>query len=530
MMGVDEREVPAKVQPMGDLRELLLGGNRGFSNRQRRGFPWFRLGVLLVAGALIGILFTTIPGKIKRGLRDLRAPKTVPIAADEADLRRQIESSLRAEMEEKLEMELAAISKAAEAAAKKEPEKEREDPEDETTPVMPSAPGAVSDVRLLRHGIPFKTEIKFDKGGIASRERVDAASYVAFYQLSLRLPAPAKTLAELETSNDHLSKLLPGLPGLLAKAEVSAWYGKLYDNKMARVRKDATLLSELISKHNFFDCETMLNLRAENGRRVFYLQADMDVVSDGSDGDRLPTMPEAIVNSTYYQPFTSYAWSKKGTVPNPIIAGWERRIKDAEKELAERGTPAERKKWLRERLAYLKRGVADLKCRSFLIAEHDPFIVLPVALLAAHNDPFAPKAGDFAVVVYGDKLYPSIVGDGGPSYKVGEASLRIAQQINPRALSNNRPVSDLKVGYVIFPGSRDSERGPPDYAKWHQRCNELLNEIGGIGDGYALFEWSDTLPKPTPPVVPPAVAPPTAVPSSTVPSAPKDEKPAAPGC
>ena len=133
-------------------------------------------------------------------------------------------------------------------------------------------------------------------------------------------------------------------------------------------------------------------------------------------------------------------------------------------------------------------------------------------------------------LLYGDKLYPSIVGDGGPSYKVGEASLRIAQQINPRALSNNRPVSDLKVGYVIFPGSRDSERGPPDYAKWHQRCNELLNEIGGIGDGYALFEWSDTLPKPTPPVVPPAVAPPTAVPSSTVPSAPKDEKPAAPGC
>ena len=528
MMGVDERQVPAKVQPMGDLRDLLLGGNRGFSNRQRRGFPWFRVSILLVVGGLIGILFTSIPGKIKRGLRELKAPKTVTIATDEADLRRQIESSLRAEMEEKLEMELAAMSKAAEAAAKKEPEKDGEDPEDATVPVMPSAPGSVSDVRLLRSGIPFKTEIKFDKGGIASRERVDAASYVAYYQLNLRLPAPAKSLAELETSNSHLSKLLPGLSGLLAKAEVSAWYGKLYDNKMARVRKDATLLNELISKHNFFDCETMLNLRAENGRRVFYLQADMDVVSDGSDGDRLPAMPEAIVNSTHYQPFTSYAWSKKGTVPNPIIAGWERRIKEAEKELADRGTSVERKKWLRERLAYLKRGVADLKSRSFLIAEHDPFIVVPVALLAAHNDPFAPKAGDFAVVIYGDKLYPSIVGDGGPSYKVGEASLRIAQQINPRALSNNRPVSDLKVSYVIFPGSRDAERSVPDYAKWRQRCNELLNEIGGIGDGYALHDWPDTLPKPTPPVVPPTAAPPTAVPSNSVPLAPMDEKPATP--
>ena len=515
---------------MGNLRNLLLGGKRGISNRPRQGLPWFRAGTLLLAGGLLGMLFTAIPGKIKRGLRELRAPKPVIIPADETDLRRQIESSLRAEMEEKLENELAAMRKATDAAAKKEPEKNKDDTEEAAPPQLLSLPGAVSDVRLLRPGIPFKTEIKFDKGGIASRERVDAASYVALYQLSLRVPAPAKTLAELESSNSYLSKLLPGLSGLLTKADVSAWYGKLYDNKIARVRKDATLLSEILSKHNFFDCETMLNLRAENGRRVFYLQADMDVVSDGSDGDRLPTMPEAIVNSTHYQPFTSYAWPKKGTVPNPIVAGWERRIKEAEKELAERATPAERKKWLRERIAYLKRGVADLKSRSFLIAEHDPFIVLPVALLAAHNDPFAPKAGDFAVVVYGDKLYPSIVGDGGPSYKVGEASLRIAQQINPRALSNNRPVSDLKVGYVIFPGSRDSERGPPDYAKWHQRCNELLNEIGGIGDGYALFEWSDTLPKPTPPVVQPAVAPPTAVPSSTVPSAPKDEKPAAPGC
>ena len=92
--------------------------------------------------------------------------------------------------------------------------------------------------------------------------------------------------------------------------------------------------------------------------------------------------------------------------------------------------------------------------------------------------------------------------------------MRIAQQINPRALSNNRPVSDLKVSYVIFPGTRDAERSAPDYAKWRQRCCELVNEIGGVGEGYALHEWPDTLPKPTPPVV----APPT--PADTPPVAP----------
>lgn len=469
-----------------------------------------------MAVAVIGVFFTALPAKLKRGLRGIFAPKPVVIAVDEADLRRQIEARLRAEMEEKLATELAALRKAAEPATKKEVEK------DETLeaqpPMMVSVPGAVTDVRQLRSGIPFKTEIKFEKGGIASKERLDAASYAAFYQLSLRVPTPARTMAELEGSNAKLSKLLPGLPALVAKAEVSGWYQKLYENKMARIRKDATSLNEILTKHNLYDCETLLNLRAETGRCVLFMQADMDVVSDGSDGDRLPVMPEAIVDSTNYQPFTSYGWPKRGAVPNPMVAGWERRIKGAEKELADRATVADRKKWLRERIAYLKRGVADLKCRSFLIAEHDPFIVVPVPMLAAQNDPFAPKAGDFAVVIHGEILYPAIVGDGGPTYKVGEASLRMAQQINPRALSNNRPVSDLKVSYVIFPGSHEAERGPPDYAKWRQRCHELLNEIGGLGQGCALFEWQDSLPKPLPPAgVPPPLVPPPAAPPPAVP-------------
>jgi hypothetical protein len=510
---------------MGELRKVLSGGRRGSANRPRNGMPWLRAGFFVLVCGVLGLFFTAIPAKIKRGLRDILAPKPVVIPADEGDLRRQIESRLRAEMEEKLTAELAALRRAAAEVAKKEQEQERENEEPgEAPPAQPdsvpgSVPGTVSDVRQLRAGIPFKTELKLEKGAIASKERVDAASYAAFYQLSLRLPAPATTLAELEASNPNLAKLLPGLPALVAKAEVSAWYHKLYDNKAARIRRDATLLNELLTKHNFYDCETMLNLRAANGRRVFFLQAEMDVVSDGSDGDRLPTMPEAIVNSTHYQPFTSYGWLKKGTTVNPMIAGWERRIKEGEKELAERATGAERKKWLRERIAFLKRGVADLTSRCFLIAGYDPFIVLPVTLLAAQNDPFAPKTGDFAVVIHGDKLYPAIVGDGGPAFKVGEASLRMAQQINPRALSNNRPVSDLKVSYVIFPGSRDAERGPPDYARWRQRCHELLTEIGGLGPGYALHEWQDTLPKPPPPpvVTPPASTPPPAVPPPAVP-------------
>jgi hypothetical protein len=285
----------------------------------------------------------------------------------------------------------------------------------------------------------------------------------------------------------------------MEKPEVSRWFYVLYENKTTRLKRDATRLNELLTKHNFYDCETILHLRhPQSGRKVFLLQAEMDVVSDGSDGDRLPTMPDAIVNSTHYQPFTSYGWPKKTATPNPMIAGFERRIANAGKELADPGTSAERKTWLRERTKMLQSWIADLKARSYLIAEYDPFIVIPVNLLTA-NDPFAPKVGDYAVVVHGDKLYPAIVGDGGPTFKVGEASLRMAKQINPKASPYSRPESDLVVTYLVFPGTRDETKGPPDFAKWRQRCDELLKECGGLAPGVELHAWQNLLPDPAPP-------------------------------
>src|SRR5690606_2336287 len=149
--------------------------------------------------------------------------------------------------------------------------------------------------------------------------------------------------------------------------------------------------------------------------------------------------------------FTSYGWPKRTRTPNPMVAGWERRLANGQKELANPATSAERKKWLRDRIAYLKRGIQDLKGRSFLIAEYDPFIVIPVNLITARNDPYAPRVGDFAVVIHEEKIYPAIVGDGGPTFKVGEASLRMAREINQRSSPYSRPISDLTVSYIVFP-------------------------------------------------------------------------------
>ena len=169
---------------------------------------------------------------------------------------------------------------------------------------------------------------------------------------------------------------------------------------------------------------------------------------------------------------------------------------NAKEELALTTTTAARKAWLRDRMAYLKRGIDDMKARSFLIAEYDPFIVIPVNILGAMNDLYAPRVGDYVVVIYEKKLYPAIVGDGGPTFKTGEASLRLAKEINSQANPYSRPVSDLKVTYLVFPNSRDEVRSAPDYEKWKTRCQELLDEIGGIGEGYELHAWQNTLPTP----------------------------------
>ena len=479
-----------------------MQGLEPIEKKRGSGLPWL-VGLVILAG--LALCFTAVPGKVKRSLVEIFAAKPTAAALDQKDVYRQAEVRIRSEMVEKQERfdkEIADLKKELEESQKKEAD-------NKPRPLTHKGPaGDVTDVRKLRSGIPFISEVILDSGGIASAERVDEASFTASYQLQLRLPQAAKTMVELEKSNQKLAKILPGLPALIEKAEVSPFFEKIYQEKVTRIRRDANSLNEILTKHNLYDCETILNLRKANGQRVFFLQAEMDVVADGSDGDRLPVMPSEIVNSTFYQPFTSYGWKKLGTAANPMIAGMQGRINAAEKELAAAATPAARKAWLRERISELKRGIEDLKARSFLIAEYDPFIVIPVSLLTS-SDPSAPKAGDYAVVIHEEKIYPAIVGDGGPSFKVGEASLRMAKELNPKSSPYNRPVSDLKVSYLVFCGSREPINIPPDYEKWRQKCYDHLKEMGGLGEGYQLHQWEDRLPKPVP--VPPLIpAPPAA--------------------
>ncbi len=475
-----------------------------------KGIPWFGIGFVILVLAGVGLLFTSIPGKISRHLKEIIGGTSKQRDnAEDQTLELQIEQRLRSEYEEKLKRELDAI--------KPETPEKAIDPAP-TAPALVMPQGKVTDVRRLGSGIPFETEVIFSQGDTALSERVLNDSYTASYQLKLRLPKAAASIAEIEKGTPKLSAILPGLAAMLPKAKVSPWYVNLYKEKSERIRRDANALNELLTKHNVFDCNTILHLQTEKGRKVFFMQSEMDVVSDGSDGDRLSTMPDSIVNSSYYQPYTSYGWPKQTKTPNPMIAGWEKRIEAGSKEMKDPNTTADRKKWLADRIAMLKRGISDLKSRSYLIADYDPFIVIPVNLLTDRKDPFSPKIGDYAVVIQGGKAYPCIVGDGGPTFKVGEGSLRLAKEINPSANPYNRPVSDLSVSYVVFPGSREAKAGPPDYEKWRQKCHELLQEIGGLGNGYELHLWTDLLPKPAPPITAPVIIPPVTAPDMVNPT------------
>lgn len=467
---------------MSDQSKESLLEDRVNKKSKAAAFPWLRASFFVLVCFGVIVPFTSVPEKFKNYAKEIIAARRAANAPAQPAPEPIAETTPKEELP---------------PLPEPKPMEDVKESQDRIVPPTDHTVASGGDVRTMYKGFKLKTQVNVDKGGLASVERKDDESYTAEYTLNINLPKPSKTMSELSQVNGKLESMLPGLSKMLEKAEVSGFYYNLYQNKVDRLKDDALKLNNLTTKHNFYDCETILNLRhPDSKRRILLVQGDMDVVSDGSDGDRLATMPEEIVNSTHYQPFTSYGWKKQTKTANPMVAGWKKRIENANKEIADPATKADRKKWLKDRITMLKRGIADMEARSFLIAEYDPFIVMPVNVITNGSDKYAAKVGDYAVVIHEGNIYPAIVGDGGPTFKVGEASLRLARQINSNSSPYRRPVSDLTVTYLVFSGSRDKVKSAPDYKKWHDECSKLLEEIGGLGDGYQLHQWEDLLAKP----------------------------------
>ena len=349
------------------------------------------------------------------------------------------------------------------------------------------------DTAKLWSGITVHARVDPAPGAAASTERQDPESYVLDLDLNVRVPTPNRTLEELAQITPELPKLLPQLATTIGP--VSPLFQELYDLKIQVLRQNLVRLDQLLSRHNFYDCQTILRLRhPQTKREAILLQADMDVDADGSDADRLPGIDGSSAN---FKPFTSYRWRKKTSNPNPFLAPAEEKLRRYEIEFAQKGLTIERNRDLRIGIQRMKAEVDSLKRFSFLIASTDPYIVLPGVFARSKNN---GQVGDYAVVIHGAQIYPAIVGDVGPGDRVGEASLRIAKEINSLATAYNRPVSELKVSYLIFPNTAETPFGPPDLKKIRARCEKLVQELGGAS--VPLYEWANLIPTPTPTLTP----------------------------
>ena len=346
----------------------------------------------------------------------------------------------------------------------------------------------------LFNGLEIHSKVTTVEGAPAVVERKVPDAYTLDLDVQVRVPQAAQTLQQLAAADPLIGSLLPGLKDELPTSKVSSFYHGLYQLKVDAVNRTLARLDQIVSRHNFFDCNTILELQDQKtSRKALLIQSDMDVNADGSDSDRAPDVDGSTAN---FQPFTSYRWPKKTSKASQFLPEREEKLKQLQSEYEAKTTPPERKKILKDQTEQIQREVSDLKKFSFLIAKADPYIVLPGFMFRQPSHPFQPKLGDCVVVIYQGKLYPAVLGDVGPSYKIGEASLRICSQLDPRSTAYNRPASDLNITYLVFPGSAEEPPGPPDLQRLHDRCSTLLNEIGGYsGD---LWTWEDILSKPLP--------------------------------
>lgn len=450
-----------------------------------RFLTWFKISLLGLIGAGVCSLYTPYPTQLARELR-LCVTKPAPKAAQETATEPETEQP--AEQAPQTE---GATSPGHIAVTPWKPGSAFAMPKIDLPPFPPALPerveaGNYEHINNMARGINIRSNVHFRKGSTASQDRKKKDAFQVKVSLELYTPHAAEG-DELLIANPELRKVLPAFDELMKNARVSKWYNALYLHKQNRVRKTAATLSRLLDRHNFYDTDTMLEIAAPTtARKALWIQADMDVVSDGSDGDRLPSMPKKIRDSEHYQPSTSYRWRKKTKTPNPLLSAWEERLQRYRKAKDKAGE---------ERAT---RIIADLKLFSFLLAEYDPFIVVPLTVNEGNNKEYRPVAGDYAIVIVGNKVYPAIVGDFGPRYKTGEASLRLCKTINNNASVNSRPVSDLSVSYIIFPGTKEEENGPIDYDRLNSRCRELLNELGGMGEGAQFVDMKDLLPQQQP--------------------------------
>jgi Fungal chitosanase of glycosyl hydrolase group 75 len=393
------------------------------------------------------------------------------------------------------------------AGCSKQPRETKQTPHPEKETVLPRKN---YDTARLFSGLALKTSVTCAQGTLTTLGTIpETNSYEADITLHVRWPSAATNSEEILAATPELGTLLPSLSRLLEGAVPSPDFAGLLERKERSLRANLSQLQKLPYRDSLFDCQTILNLKQpETGRRVVFVQAIMNVNTDGSDGDRNLTIDRL---SSTFQPQTNYRWPKSGTHPNPCLRETESRTALLTAELGNDSLSPENRASLTKELDYLKATAEELKRWDFLVGTADPFIVLPSFMVGKSGG--QPGIGDYAVVIVKGKLYPAILGDMGPGSKIGEASLRLCRAIDADSGADKRPVSRPEVSYLVFPGTAEKPFSAPDYARWAQRCHELWKELGGI-DGAAWHEWT-SLEKPWPTPTPRPSPSPSATPETS---------------
>ncbi len=345
-------------------------------------------------------------------------------------------------------------------------------------------------------GQEFK-EMVMEQSPVALRK-----SGTQFADITIKRPEAVSDFKGLRELNPKLPVALADIGSLVEKGTVSKRFDLLFDEKAKHIQRQKTLSA--LSNYNYYDCATIMDLvHPETGRKALLIQAGMDVVTDGSDPDRAGGLEDyhAALTSDWFQPYTGYVWGR-ATKKNPFAGYYDERISELvelKAEVEKRNLELPIRAWRKvmevyqEEIEYLERVKKNNSWglghnpRS-VVAALDPIIVLPRNWFGKNA---AIGHGDYALVVYGDRVIPTMVAEAGPTYKIGEASLKLAWKINKEASGKKRAADAFSVSYVVFPGTRKATRGEPDLSEINRKVRSLVEEIGGLGDGAKFEAWED---------------------------------------
>ncbi len=114
--------------------------------------------------------------------------------------------------------------------------------------------------------------------------------------------------------------------------------------------------------------------------------------------------------------------------------------------------------------------------RRYVDSTTIPYIALPGDLIKAKY----AYVGDFAIVynTTNQKQTPAIVGDVGPSGKIGEGSIALATALGVNSSPHNGGTSG-GLFYIVFPASRLSPSWPLTVAQITSAANALFTTWGG---------------------------------------------------